>query len=128
MNVPRLVARVLLGLTFVVFGLNGFFNFINPPPLGSKAQSFIDIMMSTDYLHVVKAIEIVGGSLLLIGVFVPLGITLLTPVVVNIFLFHFFLDGQTGSLIFAGVLLALNVYLIASYWSVFRPLTEAGDP
>jgi len=124
MKTALTIARILVGIVFVVFGLNGFFYFIDPPPLSGEALDFISIMSSKGYLAVVKVLEILGGLLLLIGFRVPLGITILTPIIVNIFLFHIFLApiNQAGMAI---VLLLLDIFLIYGHWNVFGKVVEA---
>src|SRR3954470_2058230 len=83
-----LISRLLLGLMFLVFGLNGFLNFIPmPPPTGVAAQYFGALFVS-HYLLAVFALEIVAGALLLANRFVPLALTILAPILVNIVLFH----------------------------------------
>jgi putative oxidoreductase len=82
------VARILLGLLFLVFGLNGFLHFIPmPPPTGLAGQYFAVLFLS-HYMVPIFLLEVVGGGLLLANRFVPLAITLLGPVLVNILLFH----------------------------------------
>jgi uncharacterized membrane protein YphA (DoxX/SURF4 family) len=95
MNIITTIARVLLGLIFVVFGLNFWFNFIAMPqaPAGSPPALFFAAIYPTGFLAVVKVIEVVGGALLLSGRFATLGLTLVGPVVVNIVLFDIFLAG-----------------------------------
>ncbi len=90
-----LVARLLLGLVFLVFGLNGFLHFLpmKPPPPGDAAQ-FLGALSSSHYTVTVYALQAIGGVLLLAGRFVPLGLTLLGPIVVNIFLFHALMEPQ----------------------------------
>ena len=83
-----LIARVLLGLMFLVFGLNGFLNFIPAPPPTGVAGQFIGAMFVSRYLAVVFALEIVAGGLLLANKFVPAALTILAPLLVNIVLFH----------------------------------------
>jgi putative oxidoreductase len=82
-----MIARYLLGLVFLVFGLNKFFNFIlsGPMPPGAAGQ-FMGALFSTHYLMAVGAFELVGGLLLLINRYVPLALCLLAPVIVNILL------------------------------------------
>jgi putative oxidoreductase len=88
MKIAVLVARVLLGLLFLIFGLNGFLHFIPmPPPTGLAAQYFTVLFVS-HYLVPVFLLQIVGGVLLLANRYVPLGLLLLGPVLVNILLFH----------------------------------------
>ena len=89
MKIAALIARLLLGLMFVVFGANGFLNFMHMPPMPpSTATTFVMILISTHYMPIVSGIQLIGGALLLVNKFVPLGLTLLGPVIVNIFLFH----------------------------------------
>jgi putative oxidoreductase len=88
MKIAALVSRLLLGLVFVVFGLNGFLQFIHmPPPTGVAAQFFGAIFASRYYV-VIFGLQVIGGLLLLLNRFVPLALVLLAPVIVNIFFFH----------------------------------------
>jgi len=89
MNIVFLVARLLLGLIFVVFGLNGFLHFIpmGPMPTGIAGQ-FVGALAGSHYMYVVSALQLIPGILLLVNEFVPLALTLLGPVIVNIVLFH----------------------------------------
>ncbi|HYX30174.1 MAG TPA: hypothetical protein VE863_16650 [Pyrinomonadaceae bacterium] len=93
MKIVLLIARLLLGLVFVVFGLNGFLNFLSmgPMPIGLAGQ-FIGALFMSHYYWVVAALQIVGGVLLLVNRFVPLALVLLGPVIVNILLYHLFLN------------------------------------
>jgi putative oxidoreductase len=88
MKIAALVSRLLLGLIFVVFGLNGFLQFIHmPPPTGVAAQ-FFGAIFASHYYVVIFGIQVIGGLLLLLNRFVPLALVLLAPVIVNIFFFH----------------------------------------
>ena len=93
MKIVFLVARLLLGLIFLVFGLNGFLNFISmgPMPTGLAGQ-FIGALVMSHYFWVVAALQVAGGALLLVNRFVPLALVLLGPVIVNIILYHVFLN------------------------------------
>ncbi len=88
MKIAVLIARILLGLIFLVFGLNGFLNFIHGPMPTGVAGQYLAVMGGTLYLHFVFLVQIVGGLLLLSGQFVPLALVLLGPVIINILLFH----------------------------------------
>jgi uncharacterized membrane protein YphA (DoxX/SURF4 family) len=87
------MARVVLALPFLVFGLNHFLHFMAmpSPSLPNPASQFVGAIDSTGYLDVIKVLEIVGGALVLSGRLVPLGLTILTPIVVNILFFEIFL-------------------------------------
>jgi putative oxidoreductase len=93
MRIVTLIARLLLGLIALVFGLNGFLNFIPMGPLpGGLAGQFIVALAMSHYFWVVAALQVVGGALLLINRYVPLGLVLLGPVIVNILCYHVFLN------------------------------------
>jgi uncharacterized membrane protein YphA (DoxX/SURF4 family) len=93
MKIVTLIARILLGLVFLVFGLNGFLNFLNlgPMPTGLAGQ-FMGALFLSHYYSVVAALQIMGGLLLLVNRFVPLALVLLGPVIVNILCYHLFLN------------------------------------
>jgi putative oxidoreductase len=89
MKIASTIARYLLGLIFLVFGLNGFLHFIPmPPPKGLAAQQFGGAIFMSHYWVVVFSIQVLGGVLLLVDRFVVLALVLLGPVIVNIFFFH----------------------------------------
>src|SRR6476620_4686387 len=92
MKIVILIARLLLGLVFVVFGLNGFLNFIKGPMPTGLAGQFVGALVLSHYFWVVAAIQIAGGVLLLVNRYVPLGLVLLGPVIVNIICYHVFLN------------------------------------
>jgi len=93
MKIVTLIARILLGLIFVMFGLNGFLSFLStgPMPTGLAGQ-FMGALVLSHYYWVVAALQIAGGLLLLVNRFVPLGLVLLGPVIVNILCYHVFLN------------------------------------
>jgi len=89
MKIATIIARVLLGLAFVVFGLNFFLNFIPaPPPPPGLAGDYFKVFAASGYTHVVGAMQLLSGLLLLIGRFVPLGLTILAAIIFNIWTFH----------------------------------------
>ena len=75
MKIATIIARVLLGLLFLVFGLNAFFHFMPmPPPPKNEAGAFLGALFSSGYLYAIKCFEVGGGLLLVIGRKVPLGL------------------------------------------------------
>jgi uncharacterized membrane protein YphA (DoxX/SURF4 family) len=110
MKILTIIARSLLGLTFVVFGLNAFLHFIPMPPPQGLAGDFMKALFVSHYFYVVAVLQIAGGAICLLGRFVPLGLTLLGPVIVNILLFHLFLD--PSGLPLAVVVSALALFLL----------------
>ncbi len=130
-----MIARILLGLMFFVFGLNGFLNFIPmPTDIPEKMQTFSGGLMASGYFFpLLKGTEVICGLLLLIGAYVPLALVVLAPIILNIFLVHAFL--APSGLPLALLLGALEIYLafFASPYKevigqLFRcPMKEAGD-
>jgi len=120
MKTLTIIVRSLLGLTFVVFGLNAFLQFIPLPPPQGLAGDFMKALFVSHYFYVVAILQIAGGALCLLGRFVPLGLTLLGPVIVNILLFHIFLE-PTG-LPLAVVVSVLALFLLWAYRQSFGGL------
>jgi putative oxidoreductase len=121
MKALTIIARSLLGLVFVVFGSNIFLHFLPmPPPPPGPAGDFAKALFVSHYLHVVGALQVGGGALLLVGRFVPLGLTLLGPVIVNILCFHLLL--QPKGLPLALVVSALALFLLWCYRKNFAGL------
>lgn len=88
MKIATLIARILLGLLFLVFGLNGFLHFIPMPPPSGLAAQYMGVLSVSHYMVLVFLVQVIGGALLLANRFVPLALILLGPVLVNILLFH----------------------------------------
>src|SRR6185503_7699555 len=124
MRIAALIARLLLGLIFVVFGLNAFLQFIpmGPMPTGLAGQ-FIGALAQSHYLWVVAVLQIVGGALLLINRYVPLGLVLLGPVIVNIILYHLLLNPSGAAPAIVVTILWLIVFYAhrQSFSGIFAP-------
>lgn len=119
-SVATLVTRLLLGLIFVVFGLNGFLPFIPMPTPNPDALAFLGALAATGYMFpLIKGIEVIAGSLLLANRAVPFALVLLSPIVVNIAVYHLLLDPGYGMVITLGVLMS---YLGYAYRAHFAPL------
>ena len=119
MRIVSLIARLLLGLTFVVFGLNGFLNFLSmgPMPTGLAGQ-FIGALFLSHYYWVVAALQILSGVLLLVNRFVPFALVVLGPIIVNILLYHLFLNiGGVGLAIVVAILWFIVFYAHRQYFS-----------
>lgn len=110
--------RVLLGLTFFVFGLNGFLHFLPQPPMPAAAGAFAGGLASAPYFFpLLKGIEVFVGALLLANRFVPLALTVVAPIILNIVAFHVFL---APSPLMVAFLLASEIYLAWVYRAAFR--------
>ncbi len=116
------IARVLMGLAFLVFGLNGFFHFLPQPktmPEGSMA--FAGALMKTRYMFpLIMGTQLLVGILLLLNRFVPLALALIAPVIVNIIAFHIFLD--PSGIVPGAIISVLELYLAWAYRKSFRPM------
>jgi putative oxidoreductase len=123
MKYAIIIARVLLGLVFVVFGSNAFLHFIPMPPMQDQAGAFIGALITSGYIYVIAILQVVGGLLLLIGRFIPLGLTLLGPVIVNIMLYHIFLDPSGLPMAIVISILALFLLWVYRYKfpAIFQP-------
>jgi putative oxidoreductase len=88
MRIASVIARYLAGAIFLVFGLNGFLNFIPLPPAGGIAGQFMGALYLSHYLWVIFAFQVIAGVLLLVNRYVPLAVAILAPVLVNILTFH----------------------------------------
>jgi hypothetical protein len=91
------IARVLLGLVFTVFGLNSFLHFFPNPSLAGLAGQFMGALFGSHYYVIAFGTELIGGVLLLSNRYVPLALTLLGPVIVNILSFHIFLSSENAA-------------------------------
>lgn len=125
-----LISRLLLGLIFTVFGLNGFLHFLPMPPPSGLAGQFLGALFVSHYLAVVFAVQLAGGVLLLANRYVPLALTVLGPVIANIVLFHLLME--PGGLPLALVTVVLWSVSFVSVRGAFagifaaRAVTEAG--
>jgi putative oxidoreductase len=123
MKIAVIIARSLLGLLFVIMGLNIFLNFIPmPPPPEGPARNFMMALFMSHYFLVVGALEVAGGALLLTGRYLPLGLALLGPVIVNILCFHAFME--PSGLPLAIVVAALALVLLHRYREHFAALVK----
>ena len=120
MKTTVLIARVLLGSIFVLFGLNGFLQFLPQPAMPQGAVAFFGALAASGYmLPQLFASQLLGGTLLLIGM-VPLGVVILAPVIVNIVAFHVFLAPE--GLPLAIVVAALGLFLAWTHRRAYLPL------
>jgi hypothetical protein len=111
MKIASLVAKYLLALMFLVFGLNGFLHFIpmGPMPTGPASQFFRAIMES-GYSGLIYGAQVLGAILLLTP-YTALGLTVMAPVIVNILVFHITMMPATV----APGILALILWLLVFY-------------
>jgi uncharacterized membrane protein YphA (DoxX/SURF4 family) len=119
MKVLTIIARILLGLIFVVFGSNAFLRFLPMPELPKGlVGEFLHAFFASGYVYAIGGFQVIGGLLLLIGKFVPLGLTILGGIVVNILLFHTLMapEGFPPAI----VVTVLELFLVWRYREAFR--------
>lgn len=116
-------ARILLGLIFFVFGLNGFLQFLPAPPSTDAANAFGGALFATGYFFpVLKATETISGLLLLTGFAAPLALVILAPITIQILLYHSFLTPGLQFLALPLLILVLHVTAAVAFWPLYRPL------
>src|SRR3954468_6782722 len=125
MRIAAMICRILLGLMFVVFGMNGFLNFMKPPaPPPPLVADYMSIMMiKSHYFWLVSGCQVLGGLLLLINRYVALGLVILAAILVNILAFHLALD--PGGII-PGIVCCILWAVVA--WSARRNLAGLFEP
>lgn len=125
MKIFVVTARLLLGLLFTVFGLNGFLQFIPMPPPQGVAGQFMGALFVSHYLIAIFALQTVAGLLLLANRFVPLALAILAPIVVNIVLFHATMDPKGLGLAFvtAALWVVLFFHQRTAFAGIFAPRT-----
>lgn len=110
------ICRRVLGSIFLIFGLNGFYTFIPVPDF----HPFMEILVESGYIYLIKTVEITGGIMLLANRFVPLSLSVLAVDIVNISAFHVLLDPRNGFL--AIILIILWSVLFWGYKHYFYEL------
>ena len=127
MKIAALVSRILLGLVFVIFGLNGIHPFMPMGPMpGGVAGQFVGALIQSHYTLIVSLLQLIGGALLLANRYVTLGLVILGPVIVNIFLFHALMEPKGLPLAVIVVLLwfVLAYHARRNLSGIFAPRIE----
>jgi hypothetical protein len=122
MKIATVIARFLLGLIFLVFGLNGFLHFIPAPPPSGIAGQFVEALYVSHYLVVIFLLQLISAVLLLINRYVPLALTVLAPIIVNILLIHILM--APSGLPLAVVVTVLWIVVFLSVRSAFGGLLQ----
>lgn len=127
MKIAATIARYLMGLVFLVFGLNKLFNFIpsGPLPMGVAGQ-FIGALIASKYIMAVGVFEAAGGLLLLVNRYVPLALALLAPVIVNVLLTNVLLDhrGLPSGIVVTILWLLVFLRVKGAFAGIFEPLPQ----
>ena len=120
MKIAALIARIILGLLFCVFGIIAFLPFVpkGPMPTGLAGQ-FVTALFQSHYVLVVSALQVAGGALLLVNRYVPLGLTILGPIIFNILCYHLLLFHM-------GLSIAIVVAILWGIVAVYHRRSFAG--
>jgi uncharacterized membrane protein YphA (DoxX/SURF4 family) len=127
MKILVLIARILLGLMFTIFGANAFLRFLPMPPLPpTLAGDFIKVFFASGYVYFIGGLQCLCGLLLLSGFFVPLALTVLGGIIFNILVFHLLMAPEGFG---PGIVVALlELFLVWGYRSAFAGIFRASTP
>ena len=127
MKTATLISRIPPGVMFLIFGLNGFLHFIPMPAPTGLAGQYMGALFASHYLVAVFLLQLIGGALLLSNRFVPIALTLLGPVIVNILLYHLLLapEGMAPGILALALWLAVFYSVRSSFAKVFAMREEA---
>ena len=118
-----LVVRIILGMGLVFFGLNGFFNWMTPPQGPEEEMNFMMALASTGYIFpITYTVQIISGLIFLTNRFVPVGLLILTPILVNIVLIH--LRFSPEAILFGGIFFVFMLLLYYARRDKFLPLFQ----
>ena len=121
------IARYLLALVFLVFGLNGFLHFIpQPPPTSELAQQYFTVLSTSHYLMLVFGLQLIAGVLFLFRRTVPLALTISGPLIVNILLFHALMDpgGMVPGLVVTALWFVIFWQFREAFYGIFFAETQ----
>ncbi len=122
MKIAMIIVRTLMGLLFLFASITFLGGLIAPPPMADGPMKMFNegLAASGYFFGLLKITELVCGILLVIGRFVPLALVILSPIIVNIFFVHLYLD-RTGLPVAIFLVLA-NIFLAYWYRDAFRDL------
>ena len=121
MKIATIIVRILLGLIFVFFGSNAFLRFLPMPPLPEGTTGlYLKAFFDSGYVYVIGGMQLLSGLLILIGRFVPLGLTILGAIIFNIWAFHILMAPEGFSP--AVVVTLLWAFLVWRYRESFAGL------
>ncbi len=124
MKLAVIVVRTLMGLLFLFASSAFLFKLVPQPELAGNVKLFMDGVNATGYLMpFIKITELVCGLAFVTGFFVPLASVVIAPIILNIFLFHLFVD--TSGLVMGSALVLSNIFLGYAHWNKFRPMLAA---
>lgn len=120
MKLAIIIARILLGIVFFASGLVSLLKLGKMGAMPADATTFLTLLVAHNFTVFLAVLMLIGGGLLLVGRFVPIGLVLLGPILVNILLFHLLF--RVPGIATGAVCAALEVFLIWAYRASFRGL------
>ena len=121
MKIAMIIVRTLMGLLFLFASTAYFFSLVQPPPMEGANKLFNEGLAASGYFFtLLKVTELVCAILLLTGMFVPLALVILSPIIINIFMVHLFLE--PNGLPVAIVVVVMQIFLAYCYRDAFKPL------
>ena len=116
MKIVALIARILLGLIFLILGLNGFLQFIHAPLPTGMAGTFLGVLIHSHYIFFICGVQLIAGVLLLVNRFLPLALVLLGAVIANILAYHLTMQWMGIPLaIFVAILWTILAWRLRAY-------------
>ena len=130
MKITPVIARFLLGFISLVFGLNGFLHFIPATLPSGTAGQFVGALFVSNYLVVVFLFQLISAVLLLVNRYVPLALTLLAPIIVNILLFHILMapSGLALAIVVTVLWIATFLSVRSAFGGLWQPRVPARVP
>ena len=129
MKIAMIIVRTLMGLLFLFASVTYFMMVMGMfpmPPVEGAVKTFNEGLAASGYFFtLLKITEFVCAILLLTGRFVPLALVILSPIVINIFMVHFFLDRSMPGPVISIFLVAATIFLAYCYRDAFKPLLKA---
>ena len=126
MKIAMIIVRTLMGLLFLFASITYFMlvmGMFPPPPMEGAVKTFNEGLAASGYFFtLLKITEFVCGLLLVTGRFVPLALVILSPIIINIFMVHFFLDRSMPGPLISTFLVVANIFLAYCYRDAFKPL------
>jgi len=124
MKIAATIVRFLLGFMFLFASVVVLFKLMKQPEPTGQVKVFMDGMIATGYLMtLIKVTEFVCALAFISGYFVPLAAQVIFPNIVNIFLFHLFME--PSGLPIAILLLAGDLFLAYYYRERYLPMLKA---
>lgn len=109
MKIAVIIVRVLMGILFIFGSIAFFLKLGGEPQLEGNMKTYFDGLVASGYfLPLLKITELVCGIAFVTGRFVPLAMVIISPIIVNIFFVHTFLD--RSNLLVAIFLVAANLF------------------